>query len=79
MRKIMVHAYSGHRAEERPISFRLDGKKIFVEDILRRWVEEGAGAGEGRRSCFHVRGDDDKIYCLCYDLEEGNWSVGQDP
>jgi len=79
VKEIVVHSYSGYRAEERPISFQLAGEKIVVVDILGRWIERGAGVGEGRRSCFKVRGDDGMIYSLCYDLEEGKWSLSQAP
>ncbi|MFC1683745.1 hypothetical protein ACFL0G_06035 [Candidatus Zixiibacteriota bacterium] len=75
----MVHSYSGYRAEERPICFQLAGEKVLVADILGRWIEGGAGVGEGRRSCFKVRGDDGMIYTLCCNLEEGNWSLRQAP
>jgi hypothetical protein len=36
-RKIEVIAYSGYKANERPLSFVLNGTKFQVEDILDRW------------------------------------------
>jgi hypothetical protein len=75
MTEITVQSYSGYRAEERPRSFQIAGRKIRVEDILRRWIEEGMSQGEGWRNCFQIRGDDGKIYCLCYDLIEEKWFI----
>jgi hypothetical protein len=73
VRKIRVHAHSGYRAEERPISFWLGEKRISIKRILRSWYEEGAKAGGGARSCFQVEGEDGRAYTLCYQQKEAAW------
>ena len=78
MKKIVVQAYSGHRAEERPTKMYLNGKMILIEDILRQWIEEECEAGE-RRTCFQTRGNDGKIYRLCYYHERQTWFLQDNP
>jgi len=38
--QIEVVAYSGYKANERPLYFVRDGKKFQVTKILDRWVEQ---------------------------------------
>ena len=62
--KIEVIAYSGYRGEEIPRAMIIRDKKIEVKEILKRWVEEGAGDRE-RKRFFRVKGKDGfehKIY-----------------
>lgn len=77
--KIRVSAYCGHRADERPLSFWYGKRQIPVKRILRRWYEEGAEVGGGRRSCFQVEGEDGRIYRLCYRHKEGAWFLAESP
>jgi hypothetical protein len=32
--KLEVDCYSGHKGDERPVRFRLDGNEYLVEDVL---------------------------------------------
>lgn len=34
---IEVQCYSGYKANERPISFILDGNKLMVDEIIDQW------------------------------------------
>jgi hypothetical protein len=36
-KKIEVTAYSGHKANERPLSFMVDDRMLEVRDIIDRW------------------------------------------
>lgn len=36
-RKVEVAAYSGYKADERPLSFRVDERKLDVLEIMDRW------------------------------------------
>lgn len=36
-KRVQVTAYSGYKANERPLSFLLDGKKIEVVEVVDRW------------------------------------------
>ena len=79
VRKIRVRAYSGHRADERPICFWVEGKQISVKRILRRWYEQGAQLGGERKSCFQVEGEDGQAYRLCYHQKEDTWFLIGNP
>jgi hypothetical protein len=71
-KKIQVTAYSGHKADERPAAFVLDGEKIGVGKILDRWLEEDF-AERGRRRFFTVEGSDGHTYILYRDEKIGEW------
>jgi hypothetical protein len=55
--KIDVVAYSGYKANERPLHFVLEEKKLTVVDVLDRWygVENDS---------FKVLADDGKVYLI---------------
>jgi len=68
MKRIKVMAYSGYRAEEKPMRFELEGIEIAVKDIIYQWRdEEGWG--------FVVLGDDGKRYSLKFYEKEDFWSI----
>ena len=48
---VRVECYSGYKAEERPVRFRLDGQDHMVEEVLDQWHSPDA-------SYFKVRSDD---------------------
>jgi hypothetical protein len=77
--RIRVHAYSGYRAEERPVSFQWGQKKIFVKRVLRHWLEESVPAGGERKTRFLVEGEDGETYQLCYHHQEGVWILEKTP
>jgi len=52
-----VECYSGSKADERPIRFRLDGRDHWVEEVLDRWYGPDA-------IFFKVRSDDGNFYVL---------------
>jgi hypothetical protein len=53
--KLEVDCYSGHKGDERPIRFRLDGNEYLVEDVLDQWY----GPSD---TYFKVRADDGNLY-----------------
>lgn len=55
--KLKVECYSGHKADERPIRFWLEGKQYVVEGVLDQWYDEGS-------IFFKVRVDDGNHYIL---------------
>ena len=63
--RIDVTAYAGHRGEELPRTFVVDGARIEVRKVLDQWTEEVAGTRE-RLRCFTVKGSDFRTYTLCY-------------
>ena len=54
---IQVSAYSGYRANERPIAFTLDGRKHDVTDIIDRWYGV-------EHDYFKVLAEDGRVYLL---------------
>jgi uncharacterized protein (UPF0128 family) len=55
--KLNVESYSGRKADERPVRFRLEGKQYVVEEVLDQWYDP--------ESIFYkVRADDGNLYIL---------------
>jgi len=55
--KLTVECYSGSKADERPVRFRLDDHDYFVEELLDQWYGPDA-------DYFKVRADDGNFYIL---------------
>ncbi len=66
--ELKVNCYSGHTYAERPMSFVWQGVKYNVEAIEKEWLEP-----EERH--FQVRTGDNKLFQLCYNMREQQWSV----
>ena len=65
---ITVNCYSGHTYAERPVSFIWQGIEYEVEEIEKAWQEPG-------ERYFHVRTRDNKLFRLCYNETEDQWSL----
>jgi hypothetical protein len=68
--KLEVDCYSGYKAEEKPIRFRLDGHQYLVEEVLDQWY--------GPHDAFYkVRADDGNLYILRREdsTPEGTWHL----
>jgi len=65
---IRVRCYSGHTYAERPESFIWQGMEYKVEQIEKEWREP-------EERCFKVRTGDNKLFQLCYNETEHNWSL----
>ena len=72
IRKIEVSCYAGHRGDEKPRSFLLEGERIEVVSIIREWIEE-SGDGRARRRFFRIRGSDGFEHTLSRDEETSSW------
>lgn len=57
-----VTAYSGYKANERPLSFTIDDQRLEIKDIICRWAEP-------EKDFFKVIADDDKAYTLGWNTE----------
>lgn len=55
--KIEVVAYSGYRANERPLSFVYQQKEIEVEEVIDRWYGF-------EHDYFKIRANDAKVYLI---------------
>ena len=65
---VKVDCYSGHRAEETPRRFELDGRRVEVVEVIDRWL------GPEHRY-FQVRGDDGAVYLLRRDDRADRWEL----
>lgn len=65
-KEIKVAAYSGYKANERPLSFHLDQKKRTIRDILDRWYGVD-------KDYFKVLADDERVYLISWDREHDRW------
>ena len=68
MNNLEVNCYSGHTYAERPESFVWEGLKYEVEEIERAWQEPG-------ERYFQVKTRDNKLFKLCYNETEDQWSL----
>jgi hypothetical protein len=56
-KKIEVTAYSGYKANERPLHFVLDQRRLEVKNIIDRWYGV-------EHDYYKVLADDGKVYLL---------------
>lgn len=65
---LSVETYSGYTADERPVAFRLGGRRIGVREILDRWLGEN-------HAYFKVTGEDGVRYILRQDRSADSWEL----
>ena len=68
--KLEVDCYSGRKADERPVRFRLEGRQYLVEEVLDQW--------HGPQDAFYkIRADDGNLYILRRESSslEGAWHL----
>ena len=68
--KVMTH--SGYRGNEKPQAFFINGKEIFVAEILDRWIEENT-YDKARKRFFIVKGNDAQKYKIYIDEKTLEW------
>jgi len=56
-KNVNVFAYSGYKANERPVSFIMDDRRIEVRSIVDRWYGI-------EHDYYKILGDDGKVYLL---------------
>lgn len=68
MEELEVSCYSGHTYAERPQSFAWRGVVYEIVEIERAWQEPD-------RRCFRVSTSDNKLFELCYNEVQRQWSL----
>jgi hypothetical protein len=63
-----VRCRSGYRADERPLSFDLHGKRLEIRRLLRSWIEPNC-------RYFKVLAEDGRSYLLRVDERDDRWSA----
>lgn len=66
--RVQVQCYAGYKANERPLSFTLQGRKFMVEEILDQWYGIDY-------TYFKLRADDKNLYILKCDETTDEWSL----
>jgi len=67
-KKIEVVGYSGYKANERPLSFVLDERKLRVSDVIERWYGV-------EHDYFKVIAEDDHVYLFKWHRIRDVWFV----
>ena len=65
---LIVEAYSGYKADERPIAFQLGDQRIGVQEILDRWCGEDY-------AYFKLTGEDKKVYIIRHNYSCDIWEL----
>ncbi len=65
---IEVEAYSGYKADERPLRFRLGERWLTVDQVTDRWYDPHA-------TYFRVRAEDGCLYVLRHDEAADSWTL----
>ena len=65
---LKVECYSGHRGEETPRALTISDRRVFVDEILDRWL-----APDHRY--FKLKGDDGDLYIVRQDTTSGAWEL----
>jgi hypothetical protein len=68
LENLKVNCYSGHTYAEEPRSFEWGGIEYEVGEIERAWQEPG-------ERHFRVRTRDNKLFRLCYNEIQKQWSL----
>jgi len=63
-----VTAYSGYKANERPLSFSIDDQELKVRDIISMWKDP-------EKDYFKVLADDERVYTLSWNRESDLWYI----
>jgi hypothetical protein len=68
--KLEVECYSGRKADERPVRFRLEGHEYLVEELLDQWYGQDD-------EFFKLRADDGNLYIVRHatSTPEGGWHL----
>lgn len=66
--RIKVEAYSGYKADERPVSFTIGDKVFRVKEVLDRWSGED-------HDYFKLMAGDGYVYIIRYDRDEDEWEM----
>ena len=65
---LIVEAFAGYKGEKTPRLFVLDGKTLYVEQVVDRWYSD-------THSYFRVNACDGQRYVLRLDLDEDCWEL----
>ncbi len=73
--EVRVEAYSGYRANERPLAFTYQDLRHEVVEVLDRWHQGGRSPRDQQLDYFKVRTGQGREFILRYDHLFDAWSV----
>ncbi|MCX7982715.1 MAG: hypothetical protein N2572_07395 [Syntrophales bacterium] len=76
-RKVIVECLSGYKANERPMAFLYEGRRIEIAEILDRWCEGGIDPTRPPVDYFKVKTTDGDIFFLRYLSLFDTWSISE--
>jgi hypothetical protein len=65
---LYVECYADHKGEQTPRLMNVDGRKVFVQEVLDTWM------GPDHRY-FKVKGDDGDVYIIRQDTTSDVWEL----
>ena len=65
---LQVECYAGYRGEETPRVLTIGDRRVFVNEILDRWLAQD-------HRYFKVKGDDGDMYIVRQDTTSGAWEM----
>jgi hypothetical protein len=74
---VKVHAYSGYKANEKPLAFEYQNQKFKIDKIIDQWYEGGVTRGRTIFIYFKILTLDGIIYFLRYDPVQDSWELKQ--
>ncbi len=66
--KVIVQCHSGHKTDERPIRFQLDGQDYMVDEVVDQWY----GPDD---VFFKLRADDGNLYIVRHRAGADEWNL----
>lgn len=74
--KIQVECYSGYKANERPLAFIHQGRRLEVKEIVDRWYEGDLASTRPEINYFKVKTTEGQVFLLRYLSLFDTWSIG---
>ncbi len=72
---IQVEAYSGYKANERPVAFIFQDRRWEISEIQDRWYEGGMDPEAPVIDYFKVKTADGSVFILRYEKESEVWGI----
>jgi hypothetical protein len=72
---IEVDCYSGYKADEYPVRFRLDGMTFVISEITDRWYQGENSPDFPVANYYKVRTNDGKSFILKHLPNTNNWHL----
>lgn len=70
---IEVQAYAGHKADESPRAFILQGKRFVIKEVVDRWYQADRDPTVPSADYFRVRTLEGRLFVIKRDNESQEW------